>query len=109
MLARPLVRHATRLLVRLKRFAPTDIRYSLVGLSLLLAVLVWGSLDTLLPRWLYGLEERSGDWVWRATAKTSDERRLIIVDIDERSLAGSKSTRPPSRLTTVGIATSGRS
>ena len=87
MLARPLVRHATRLLVRLKRFAPTDIRYSLVGLSLLLAVLVWGSLDTLLPRWLYGLEERSGDWVWRATAKTSDERRLIIIDIDERSLA----------------------
>jgi adenylate cyclase len=74
-------------MLRLRRFAPLDLRYSLVGLSLLLAVLAWGGLNTLLPYWLHGLEERSGDWVWRATAKTADERRLIIIDIDERSLA----------------------
>ena len=87
MRARRLARHFSRLLTRFKRFLPADIRFSLVGLSLFLAVLAWGGLNALIPNWLQGLEERSGDWIWRATAKTADERRLIIVDIDERSLA----------------------
>ena len=37
--------------------------------------------------WLSTLEEHSGDWVWRQAATHSEERRLIVVDIDERSLA----------------------
>lgn len=36
--------------------------------------------------WLLALEERSGDWVWAQTASHADERRLIVIDIDERSL-----------------------
>ena len=71
----------------MRRFAASDVRYSLVGFSLLLAVLVWGSINALSSGRLGALEERAGDWVWRATATPTDERRLIIVDIDERSLA----------------------
>ena len=37
--------------------------------------------------WLDTLEERSGDWAWRQAASRAEERRLIVVDIDERSLA----------------------
>ena len=37
--------------------------------------------------WLSTLEERSGDWAWRQAATRTEERRLIVVDIDERSLA----------------------
>ena len=32
------------------------------------------------------LEERGGDVVWRMVAERKDERRLIIVDINEKSL-----------------------
>ena len=32
------------------------------------------------------LEERAGDLVWRLGAERKDERRLIVVDVDERSL-----------------------
>ncbi|MBK9237105.1 MAG: CHASE2 domain-containing protein [Rhodoferax sp.] len=32
------------------------------------------------------LEQRSGDLVWRLGASRVDERRLIVVDVDERSL-----------------------
>lgn len=35
---------------------------------------------------LQHLEERAGDFVWRITADHKTERRLIVVDIDERSL-----------------------
>ena len=33
------------------------------------------------------LEERSADWVWRRIASEQTERRVIIIDIDEASLA----------------------
>lgn len=49
-------------------------------LSLLLVQLLAGP-------WLHTLEERSGDWAWRWGATHAEERRLIVVDIDERSLA----------------------
>ncbi|OYU46519.1 MAG: hypothetical protein CFE44_01670 [Burkholderiales bacterium PBB4] len=62
-------------------------RYGVVALSLLLAALCWLGVNAVFPGWLKALEERSGDLVWSATAKSTDERRLIIVDIDERSLA----------------------
>ena len=46
--ARRLARHFSRLLTRFKRFLPADIRFSLVGLSLFLAVLAWGGLNALI-------------------------------------------------------------
>lgn len=49
-------------------------------LSLLLVQFLAGS-------WLSTLEERSGDWAWRQAATRTEERRLIVVDVDERSLA----------------------
>ena len=52
---------------------------ALAGLTVLLLHLLAGS-------WLTALEDRTGDWVWAATAERMDERRLIVVDIDERSL-----------------------
>ena len=70
----------------LQRIARLDVRYGLVGLSVFLALLVWASINTWSPAGLRGLEERAGDWTWRATATSTDERRLLIVDIDERSL-----------------------
>ena len=62
-------------------------RFGVLALSLLLATLFWFGINYAFPGWLKALEERSGDLVWSATAKNTDERRLIIVDIDERSLA----------------------
>ena len=66
--------------------ASLDGRYSLVSFSLLLALAAWGVMYAWSPAWIRAFEERSGDWVWRATATAADEQRLIIVDIDERSL-----------------------
>ena len=40
-----------------------------------------------LPSTLSVLEERSADWIWRRTASKQTERRVIIIDIDEASLA----------------------
>lgn len=52
----------------------------LAGLSLL--ALQWGA-----SGWLTALENRSGDWVWAAASVHAPERRLIVVDVDERSIA----------------------
>ena len=57
-----------------------------VGLALLLAGSAWLVQLAIAPGWLTGLEERSSDVVWRLIAQHKDERRLLIVDIDERSL-----------------------
>lgn len=62
-------------------------RYGVVGFGILLSILVWFGLDALAAPWFKAMEDRSGDWIWSITARQSDERRLIIVDIDERSLA----------------------
>lgn len=70
-----------------QRLAFFDARYSLVGLSFIIALLLSVGLTTVSPALLARLEERAGDWVWRAAATGEDERRLIIVDVDERSLA----------------------
>lgn len=68
------------LLVRLN----TPIRRTLA--ALLLAVLVWLPLRTGLPGVFQALEERSGDWIWRLSASTTTEQRIVLVDIDEASL-----------------------
>src|SRR5690606_33603101 len=59
-------------------------RLALAALALAaaaLAVVHWtlaGELDA--------LQERAGDLAWRISADRTDERRLVVVDIDERSL-----------------------
>jgi adenylate cyclase len=58
----------------------------LVPLSLLLALIVWGALQWLAGPLLGRLDERAADLAWLLTAQHKDERRLIIVDIDEKSL-----------------------
>jgi adenylate cyclase len=57
-----------------------------VGIGLAIACFTWAAQAWLAPDWLPGFEARSGDVVWRLHAQHKDERRLIIVDIDERSL-----------------------
>lgn len=36
---------------------------------------------------LQAVEERAGDWVWRLGSQKNEERRVIVVDIDEKSLS----------------------
>jgi adenylate cyclase len=60
--------------------------YWVIGFGLAVACLAWIGQAYLAPGWLHDLEERSGDVVWRMDAQRKDERRIIIVDIDERSL-----------------------
>ena len=51
-----------------------------VALWMLLYAAVTGGL-------LQGLEERSTDVLWRATASAEPESRVVVVDVDDRSLA----------------------
>ncbi len=55
--------------------------------GLLLAGLSWLAVQVLAGPWLQALEDRTGDWVWAAMAEHTQERRLVVVDIDERSLS----------------------
>lgn len=68
------------------RFPKSLVTHWVVGLGLAFACLAWAAQAWLAPGWLADLEARSGDVVWRFNAQHKDERRLIIVDIDERSL-----------------------
>lgn len=61
-------------------------RHGVFALSLLLAGVVWALLRFGAAPLLTQLEERAGDLVWRLGAERKDERRLIVVDVDERSL-----------------------
>lgn len=61
-------------------------RWALAAAAVLLTLLAWGGLVILGGQALDQVEEQSGDFIWRVAAKRQDERRLIIVDIDERSL-----------------------
>jgi adenylate cyclase len=51
------------------------------------ALLLWLVLLAGAGPWLQGLQDRVGDWAWTLGAGRGDERRLIVIDIDERSLA----------------------
>lgn len=79
----------SRLLARIRSrlFALLDTRHGVLGLSLMLALAVWLTLGAATAPWITAFEERAGDWVWRLSAEKADERRLIVIDIDERSLA----------------------
>jgi adenylate cyclase len=65
--------------------------WRLRAVAVLLAVLGTVALQALAPRLLRGVEERAGDMVWRyspiATRSDAVERRFVVVDIDEASLA----------------------
>ena len=62
-------------------------RHGVIGAGLALAGLTVLVLHLLAGNWLTALEDRAGDWVWAAAAEHTEERRLVVVDIDERSLA----------------------
>lgn len=49
-------------------------------------MIVWLCLAVLAPAWLQPWQERITDSIWRLGSQEHDERRLIIIDIDERSL-----------------------
>lgn len=68
------------------RPGPLLTRGGVVGLGLLLAACAWLLIVWRVPSTVTALEERSTDLVWRLSAVREDERRLIVVDVDERSL-----------------------
>ena len=61
-------------------------RWGVAALSLLVAAVSWVVLSAFQPAWLGAAQELSTDWAWRLLSKSQDERRVILVDIDERSL-----------------------
>ena len=61
-------------------------RWGVAALSLLVALLSWAALSVSQPAWLDAAQELSTDWAWRLLANSQDERRVILIDIDERSL-----------------------
>ena len=54
--------------------------------ALLPVIAIWLACVSLFPRAFYAFEDFSGDLLWRMTASTTSERRIILVDIDETSL-----------------------
>ena len=61
-------------------------RWGVAALSLLVALVTWVSLSVFQPAWVKTSQELSTDLAWRLLSKSQDERRVILVDIDERSL-----------------------
>lgn len=57
------------------------------GFALLLALAGVAVPMSWVPGVIAGLEDRAGDWVWRLGAGNATERRVVLVDIDEASLA----------------------
>lgn len=62
-------------------------RFLVLALAWFLALLLWGGLAiTDAGSWLLPLQERSTDLAWRLGAEDTQERRVVLVDIDEQSL-----------------------
>jgi adenylate cyclase len=57
------------------------------AVALTLAALAWVVWMAVSPGSLRQLDERSTDYLWRLTASETPERRVILVDIDDASLA----------------------
>ena len=64
------------------RNRPRRLRVAVLALS----AAVVGMLQAWAPQILSGAEYMSGDMLWRVSASTTPERRLVVVDIDETSL-----------------------
>lgn len=65
-----------------KRRSPSLFSVAALAFSLLL----WALLAIAFPSGLQPLQDRLGDLAWRLGSRVETERRLILVDIDERSL-----------------------
>lgn len=52
-----------------------------------LALLALALLRAATPGLFASLEQTMGDWLWRSVARAEEERRVVIVDIDEASIA----------------------
>ena len=52
-------------------------------MALVLAVGVLLLLRVIAPIALSAIEERTGSWLWKISATAHDERRVVLVDIDE--------------------------
>lgn len=63
------------------------LHYRLRILAIAAALLVWFGVITLFSSSIRMADERGTDLVWRATAKIEAERRVVVVDIDDASLA----------------------
>lgn len=61
-------------------------RWGVALASAAIALLTWVLLSAAAPAWLNAAQELSTDWAWRLTASGHDERRVVLVDIDEKSL-----------------------
>lgn len=61
--------------------------YATAVFGLAAAGIVWLLLYAASQPFLHQAQERIGDIVWRLSATDEDERRVIVVDIDEQSLA----------------------
>ena len=61
-------------------------RWGVAALSLLIALVSYSFFSWFQPAWIGAAQELSTDWTWRLLSKSQDERRVILVDIDERSL-----------------------
>jgi adenylate cyclase len=57
-----------------------------IAAALVAAFFVWAAITAVAGRAVDQFEERTGDLVWRLVASHQDEQRLVIVDIDEKSL-----------------------
>jgi adenylate cyclase len=55
-------------------------------LAAVAALLAWAALALFAPVALHQADERATDLVWQLTARTGEERRVVIVDIDDASL-----------------------
>ena len=70
----------------LTRVALVIQRHHALLASVIVCAVVWGWLSMLAPPWVQSWQERITDTVWRLGSQAQDERRLIIIDVDERSL-----------------------
>jgi len=55
-------------------------------LALAVALLAWAAVALLAPGALQQADERATDLVWQLSAESAEERRVVVVDIDDASL-----------------------
>ena len=55
-------------------------------LALAVALIAWAAVALLAPRALQQADERATDLVWQLAAQEAEERRVVVVDIDDASL-----------------------
>jgi len=66
--------------------APLPLGKRLRWLALGVALVVWAAVALLAPTALQQADERATDVVWQLAAEEAEERRVVVVDIDDASL-----------------------